>query len=118
MIFCFRAAGKETLPQSRLFCQALRVFTPVYDERHRRIGGSDWPEPVTLRSRSTQPRQYYLVHSVRRLVGLLGTYALVKVLKRILLGLEPYEISLTLFEITPAMLQSIKEGVIAVMIAV
>lgn len=30
-------------------------------------------------------------------MGLLGTYALVKVLKRILFGLEPYEIS-TLFE--------------------
>ncbi|WP_079981953.1 sensor histidine kinase [Salmonella enterica] len=47
------------------------------------------------------------------LVGLLGTYALVKVLKRILFGLEPYEIS-TLFEQRQAMLQSIKEGVIAV----
>ncbi|WP_139766108.1 PAS domain-containing protein, partial [Salmonella enterica] len=35
------------------------------------------------------------------------------VLKRILFGLEPYEIS-TLFEQRQAMLQSIKEGVIAV----
>ncbi|MGS9149549.1 two-component system sensor histidine kinase DcuS, partial [Salmonella enterica subsp. enterica serovar Infantis] len=47
------------------------------------------------------------------LVGLLGTYALVKVLKRILFGLEPSEIS-TLFEQRQAMLQSINEGVIAV----
>lgn len=38
---------------------------------------------------------------------------LVKVLKRILFGTEPYEIS-TLFEQRQAMLQSIKEGVIAV----
>lgn len=46
------------------------------------------------------------------LVGLIGTCILVKVLK-ILFGLEPYEIS-TLFEQRQAMLQSIKEGVVAV----
>ena len=47
------------------------------------------------------------------LVGLIGTCILVKVLKKILFGLEPYEIS-TLFEQRQAMLQSIKEGVVAV----
>ncbi len=41
------------------------------------------------------------------------TCILVKVLKKILFGLEPYEIS-TLFEQRQAMLQSIKEGVVAV----
>lgn len=45
-------------------------------------------------------------------MGLLGTYALVKVLKRILFGLEPYESQPCLNN--AAMLQSIKEGVIAV----
>lgn len=46
------------------------------------------------------------------LVGLIGTCILVKVLKNTF-GLEPYEIS-TLFEQRQAMLQSIKEGVVAV----
>ncbi len=46
------------------------------------------------------------------LVGLIGTCILVKVLKNSF-GTEPYEIS-TLFEQRRAMLQSIKEGVVAV----
>lgn len=43
------------------------------------------------------------------LVGLLGTWVFVKVLKRILFGLEPYEIS-NLFEQRRAMLHSIKKA--------
>ncbi len=47
------------------------------------------------------------------LVGLIGTCILVNVLKKNPFRLEPYEIS-TLFEQRRAMLQSIKEGVVAV----
>ncbi|HCO6706234.1 TPA: two-component system sensor histidine kinase DcuS [Escherichia coli] len=62
--------GEENVAINRGFlAQALRVFTPIYDENHKQI--------------------------------------------EILFGLEPYEIS-TLFEQRQAMLQSIKEGVVAV----
>lgn len=43
----------------------------------------------------------------------MAIWGLVRVLKRILFGLEPYEIS-ALFEQRQAMLQSLREGVLAV----
>lgn len=47
--------GKENVAINRGFlAKALRVFTPVYDERHRQIGVvAIGPNSVTLRSRST-----------------------------------------------------------------
>jgi Signal transduction histidine kinase regulating citrate/malate metabolism len=47
------------------------------------------------------------------LMSSLAIWGLVRVLKRILFGLEPYEIS-ALFEQRQAMLQSLREGVLAV----
>ncbi|HDJ1441409.1 TPA: two-component system sensor histidine kinase DcuS [Serratia rubidaea] len=94
---------------------ALRVFVPVYDARHRQIGvvalgiALDTVERVIDESRWI----IYWTLAFAALVGSLGTFCLVKALKRIMLGFEPYEIS-NLFEQRNAMLQSIKEGVIAV----
>jgi two-component system sensor histidine kinase DcuS len=47
------------------------------------------------------------------LMSSMAIWGLVRVLKRILFGLEPYEIS-ALFEQRQAMLQSLREGVLAV----
>src|SRR5690606_15895617 len=87
----------------------------VYDARHRQIGvvalgiALDTVERVIDESRWI----IYWTLAFAALVGSLGTFCLVKALKRIMLGFEPYEIS-NLFEQRNAMLQSIKEGVIAV----
>lgn len=108
--------GKENIAINRGFlAQALRVFTPIYDDNHHQIGvvaiGLELSRVTEQINDSRGSILWSVLFGV--LVGLLGTWVLVKVLKRILFGLEPYEIS-TLFEQRQAMLQSIKEGVIAV----
>ncbi|WP_345754960.1 sensor histidine kinase [Citrobacter braakii] len=108
--------GKENVAINRGFlAQALRVFTPIYDEHHRQIGvvsiGLELSRVTEQINNSRGSIFWSILFGV--LVGLLGTWVFVKVLKRILFGLEPYEIS-NLFEQRQAMLHSIKEGVIAV----
>jgi two-component system sensor histidine kinase DcuS len=108
--------GKENVAINRGFlAQALRVFTPIYDDNHRQIGVVAIGLELSRVTEQINDSRGSIIWSVLFgvLVGLLGTWVLVKVLKRILFGLEPYEIS-TLFEQRQAMLQSIKEGVIAV----
>lgn len=108
--------GKENVAINRGFlAKALRVFTPIYDENHRQIGVVAIGQELSRVTEQINDSRGSIIWSVLFgvLVGLLGTWVLVKVLKRILFGLEPYEIS-TLFEQRQAMLQSIKEGVIAV----
>ncbi|CAO96969.1 sensor histidine kinase [Erwinia tasmaniensis] len=94
---------------------ALRVFTPVFDQHGRQIGviaiGISLSELTQQISHSRWNILWIALFGI--LVGTMGTYLLVKAAKRILLGLEPFEIS-ALFEQHQAMLQSMKEGVIAV----
>lgn len=108
--------GKENVAINRGFlAKALRVFTPIYDDHHQQIGvvsiGLELSRVTEQINNSRGSIFWSILFGV--LVGLLGTWVLVKVLKRILFGLEPYEIS-NLFEQRHAMLHSIKEGVIAV----
>ncbi|POT57069.1 two-component system sensor histidine kinase DcuS [Citrobacter amalonaticus] len=108
--------GHENVDINRGFlAKALRVFTPVYDENHKQIGVVAIGLELSRVTEQINNSRWSIIWSVLFgvLVGLLGTWVLVKVLKRILFGLEPYEIS-TLFKQRQAMLQSIKEGVIAV----
>lgn len=95
--------------------EALRTFTPVFDARGRQIGvvaiGISLSE--VSRQVSQARRNMLWIALFGALVGAAGTFLLVRAAKRILLGLEPYEIS-ALFEQRQALLQSVKEGVIAV----
>ncbi|WP_099350574.1 sensor histidine kinase [Erwinia amylovora] len=94
---------------------ALRVFTPIFDSHQRQIGvvaiGISLDEVVHQINHSRWNIFFSAVFGI--LVGAMGTYLLVRAAKRIMLGLEPHELS-TLFEQHQAMLQSMKEGVIAV----
>lgn len=108
--------GHENVAINRGFlAKALRVFTPIYDDNHQQIGVVAIGLELSRVTEQINNSRWSIIWSILfgALVGLLGTYVLVKVLKRILFGLEPYEIS-TLFEQRQAMLQSIKEGVVAV----
>ncbi len=108
--------GEENVAINRGFlAQALRVFTPIYDENHKQIGVVAIGLELSRVTQQINDSRWSIIWSVLfgMLVGLIGTCILVKVLKKILFGLEPYEIS-TLFEQRQAMLQSIKEGVVAV----
>ena len=87
----------------------------IYDENHTQIGVVAIGLELSRVTQQINDSRWSIIWSVLfgMLVGLIGTCILVKVLKKILFGLEPYEIS-TLFEQRQAMLQSIKEGVVAV----
>jgi len=95
--------------------EALRAFTPVYNDANQQIGvvavGISLDD---VAQQITQSRwNIFWTVLFGAVVGLLGILILVRRLKHILFGLEPYEIS-TLFEQRQAILESIKEGVIAV----
>ena len=109
-------AGKENIAVNHgVLAQALRVFTPVYDDNHRQIGvvaiGISLDKVDEEVSQSRRNMLWSGLFSV--LVAAVGVACLVRVLKRLLLGLEPWEIT-TLFQHRQAMLQSLKEGVMAV----
>lgn len=108
--------GKENVAINHgVLAEALRVFTPVYNDAHQQIGvvaiGISLSKVDEQINRSRWNVLWTVLFSA--LVGTLGTWGLVRALKRILLGLEPWEIS-TLYQQRQAMLQSLKEGVIAV----
>nr|WP_113865679.1 sensor histidine kinase [Brenneria salicis]NMN89995.1 two-component system sensor histidine kinase DcuS [Brenneria salicis ATCC 15712 = DSM 30166]RBP64361.1 two-component system sensor histidine kinase DcuS [Brenneria salicis ATCC 15712 = DSM 30166]RLM31492.1 two-component system sensor histidine kinase DcuS [Brenneria salicis ATCC 15712 = DSM 30166] len=94
---------------------ALRVFTPVFDSNNRQVGVIALGIALTSVQKVISENRWMIPWAILAgaLVGWLGTLMLVKVLKRIMLGFEPYEIS-NLFEQRNAMLKHIKEGVIAV----
>ncbi|ACT11101.1 MULTISPECIES: sensor histidine kinase [Pectobacterium] len=94
---------------------ALRVFTPVFDSNHKQVGVVALGIALTSVQKVISDNRWMIPWTLLAgaLVGWLGTLILVKVLKRIMLGFEPFEIS-NLFEQRNAMLKHIKEGVIAV----
>ena len=109
-------AGHENVSVNHgVLVEALRVFTPVFNAQHQQIGvvaiGISLSDVAAQITKSRWNVLWTLL--LGALVGLLGVLILVKQLKGILLGLEPYEIS-SLFEQRQAILDSIKEGVIAV----
>ncbi|WP_137849290.1 sensor histidine kinase [Enterobacter sp. 2VL] len=108
--------GKENVSVNRgALAEALRVFTPVYDSQHDQIGvvivGISLKKVEDQITRGRLNAVWTILFSI--LMSSLAIWGLVRVLKRILFGLEPYEIS-ALFEQRQAMLQSLREGVIAV----
>ena len=108
--------GKENVSVNRgALAEALRVFTPVYDAQHEQIGvvvveiSLNKVEEQIARGRLNAV--WTILFSI--FMSSMAIWGLVRVLKRILFGLEPYEIS-ALFEQRQAMLQSLREGVLAV----
>ncbi|QTF06518.1 two-component system sensor histidine kinase DcuS [Brenneria izadpanahii] len=94
---------------------ALRVFTPVFDHNNQQVGVVAVGIALTSVQKVIRENRWMIPWAILAgaLVGWLGTLVLVKILKRIMLGFEPFEIS-NLFEQRNAMLKQIKEGVIAV----
>lgn len=109
-------AGHENVAFNQgTLVKALRVFTPVFNTRHQQIGvvaiGISLSDVTAQVSKSRW--NIFWTTLLGGTVGLLGVLMLVRRLKTILLGLEPHEIS-SLFEQRQAILDSVKEGVIAV----
>ncbi|MCM7166095.1 sensor histidine kinase [Enterobacter quasiroggenkampii] len=108
--------GKENVSVNRgALAEALRVFTPVYDGQHEQIGvvvvGISLNKVEEQITRGRLNAIWTILFSI--FMSSMAIWGLVRVLKRILFGLEPYEIS-ALFEQRQAMLQSLREGVLAV----
>lgn len=108
--------GKENVSVNRgALAEALRVFTPVFDAQQEQIGvvvvGISLNKVEEQITRGRLNALWTVLFSI--LMSSLAIWGLVRVLKRILFGLEPYEIS-ALFEQRQAMLQSLREGVLAV----
>ena len=108
--------GKENASVNRgALAEALRVFTPVYDAQHEQIGvvvvGISLNKVEEQITRGRLNAVWTILFSI--FMSSMAIWGLVRVLKRILFGLEPYEIS-ALFEQRQAMLQSLREGVLAV----
>ncbi|MDN9008376.1 DcuS/MalK family sensor histidine kinase [Brevibacillus laterosporus] len=95
--------------------EALRVFTPVYDYDGKQIGvvtvgiALDDVGKAVKQSRSV----IYLSMILGIVIGIIGALLLARHIKKILFGLEPFAIAKVLEE-QNAMLQSVREGVIAV----
>ncbi|MDY1038829.1 sensor histidine kinase [Lelliottia sp. CFBP8978] len=108
--------GKENVAINHgVLAEALRVFTPVYDNAHQQIGVVAIGISLNKVDEQIGRGRWDVIWTVlfSALMGSLGIWGVVHLLKRVLFGLEPYEIS-ALFEQRQAMLQSLKEGVIAV----
>ena len=108
--------GKENVSVNRgALAEALRVFTPVYDSQHDQIGvvvvGISLKKVEDQIARGRLNALWTILFSI--FMRSMAIWGLVRGQKRILFGLEPYEIS-ALFEQRQAMLQSLREGVLAV----
>ncbi|MBY4837359.1 sensor histidine kinase [Pantoea sp. DY-5] len=94
--------------------RAMRVYTPVYNAQHKQIGVVVVGISLSAVTDQINQSRWSILWTILigTFAGAIGTLVLVRVLKRILFGLEPYEIS-TLFEQRQAILNSLKEGVVA-----
>ncbi|MBM7571904.1 DcuS/MalK family sensor histidine kinase [Aquibacillus albus] len=94
---------------------SLRAFTPIYDNSGNQIGAVAVGislENVEL-ALSQSHRNIIEGSLLGIIIGVIGAILLAKYIKRILFGLEPYEIS-KLLEERSTMLQSVHEGILAV----
>jgi two-component system, CitB family, sensor histidine kinase MalK len=94
---------------------SLRSFVPVYDQENKQIGAVAVGISLEKVNQAIeQSRKIILIGvGVGILVGILGALFLARKIKAILFGLEPSEMA-KLLEERSAMLQSTKEGILAV----
>ncbi|HAT3642096.1 sensor histidine kinase [Raoultella ornithinolytica] len=107
--------GKENVAVNHgVLAPALRVFTPVFNDQQQ-IGVVVVGISLSKVDEQIAKGRWDVLLTVlfSALVCGIGTWSLVRGLKRVLLGLEPQEIS-TQFQQRQAMLHSLKEGVVAV----
>lgn len=94
---------------------SLRAFTPVFADNGQQVGvvlSGTLLERVQETVDNSR-RGIYAGIGVGMLVGLLGALVLARKIKKIMFGLEPFAIA-QMFEERSAMLQSVKEGIVAV----
>ncbi|MFP7298787.1 DcuS/MalK family sensor histidine kinase [Neobacillus niacini] len=108
--------GKEYVSSSKgTLGESLRAFTPIFNKKDEQIGVA--AVGISLTSVEDALGRSYLsiltVTILGLLVGTIGAILLARYIKRILFGLEPFAIAKN-FEERSTMLQSVREGIIAV----
>lgn len=112
----FVLQGEEYVSISRgTLGDSLRAFTPIYDTDGNQVGAV--AVGISLEAVELALSQSHL-NIIKGsmfgiLVGIIGAFLLAKYIKKMLFGLEPYEIS-KLLEERNTMLQSVHEGIVAV----
>jgi two-component system, CitB family, sensor histidine kinase MalK len=108
--------GKEHVSYSKgSLGPSLRSFTPIKDKEGKQIGAVavgislDNVEKAVNKSRTG----IFIGTLIGILIGVLGAVILARYIKKVLLGLEPFAIA-KLLEERSAMLQSVREGIVAV----
>ena len=108
--------GKEYISKSKgTMGDSLRAFSPVYDDDGQQIGAV--VVGITLNNVQQvvdkSQKMIYLCTVLGLFIGAVGAIILARTIKNTLLGLEPFAIA-HMVEERSAMLQSIREGIIAV----
>ena len=108
--------GKEYASVSKgTLGPSMRTFTPVKDFEGRQIGAVAVGISLENVTKAVHKSRMGMVLGtlIGTLIGIIGALVLARYIKKILLGLEPFAIS-KLLEERSAMLQSVREGIIAV----
>lgn len=108
--------GKETTSIAKgTLGPSLRAFTPVYNQQKEQIGAVAVGISLEKVNNAVSHSRHiiYIALCFGLMVGVIGAVFLAKKIKNILFGLEPGEIAKILEE-RSAMIQSAKEGIIAV----
>ena len=108
--------GKEYVSVSEgTLGDSLRAFTPIYDSDRSQIGAVAVGISLEIVELALSQSHLKIIEGslLGIIVGIIGALLLARYIKRMLFGLEPYEIS-KLLEERNTMLQSVHEGILAV----
>lgn len=108
--------GEESISEaSGTLGPSLRLISPLYDDTHRQIGAIAVGISTSKVEQTIAKNRWFTYWAVifGGFIGSLGAFILARQIKKIMFGMEPSEIA-ALLEERNAMLQSIKEGIIAV----
>ncbi|USK31188.1 DcuS/MalK family sensor histidine kinase (plasmid) [Bacillus sp. CMF21] len=108
--------GEEHISLSKgTLGQSLRAFTPIYGADNEQIGAVAVGISLNNVEQALEKGHHNIIFGsiIGILVGVLGAVIIARYIKKILFGLEPFEIA-KIHEERDTMLQSVHEGIIAV----
>jgi len=108
--------GQESISEAKgTLGPSLRIISPLFDARHQQIGAIAVGISTEKIQEIIAANRWFAYWAIAfgGLVGSFGAFFLARKIKKIMFGMEPSEIA-SLLEERNAMLQSIREGIIAV----
>ncbi|MBB6056816.1 DcuS/MalK family sensor histidine kinase [Tolumonas osonensis] len=108
--------GQESVSEAKgTLGPSLRIISPLFDVRHQQIGAIAVGISTEKVQEIIAANRWFTYWAIAfgGLIGSFGAFFLARKIKKIMFGMEPSEIA-SLLEERNAMLQSIREGIIAV----